>query len=84
MKDFQHELTGVGGKKTRIVAKLCDVPLVLGDKQSGNEPHFTTFYVLDNNDYHWILGLPLLAMVEGSVLCKERVLSYKPPNHVTP
>lgn len=52
MKDFQHELTGVGGKKTRIVAKLCDVPLVLGDKQSGNEPHYTTFYILDNNDYH--------------------------------
>lgn len=58
---FEHELTGVGGKKTKIIAKLCDVPIVLGDKDVGHSAHTTTFYVLDNQDYHWILGLPLLS-----------------------
>ena len=40
----------------------------------------TTFYVVDNDDYHWILGLPLLASLQGKVLCSERRLEYTPPN----
>jgi hypothetical protein len=77
MQDFQHEITGVGGKKTRIVAKLCDIPIIIGRTAEHKRPHYTTFYVIDNDDYHWILGLPLLAQIQGSVLCKERILAYK-------
>lgn len=68
----------MGGKKTRIVAKLCNVPILLGQNNVGEEPYRTTFYVLDSDDYHWILGLPLLAQIQGSVQCKDRTLTYLP------
>jgi len=37
-----------------------------------------TFLVVENDDYHWILGIPLLAAIDGKVHCKERVLEYTP------
>ena len=70
--DFNHALTGVGGKRTRIVAKLEDVPLCVGGKYHADEVVRATFYVVENDDYHWILGLPLLASLQGKVLCRER------------
>ena len=77
--DFNHALTGVGGKLTRIVGKLQDVPLCLGGPYKLEEVVPTTFYVVDNDSYHWILGLPLLATICGKVLCQERQLEYTPP-----
>lgn len=77
--DFNHALTGVGGKRTRIVAKLKDVPLSLGEQHLEADVVHSTFYVIDNDDYHWILGLPLLAAIRGKVLCKDRALEYTTP-----
>ena len=74
--DFNHAITGVGGKLTRIVGKLQDVPLSLGTRFNEPEAVLTTFYVVDNQAYHWILGLPLLASVHGKVLCHERILEF--------
>ena len=76
-QDFNHVITGVGGKKTRIVAKLRDVPLELGETFGAHTPTPATFYVVDSDDYHWILGLPFLGSVEGKVDCKDRVLEFK-------
>jgi hypothetical protein len=67
--DFNHAITGVGGKRTRIVAKLRDVPLTLGEDRECKDIVKATFYEVDSDDYHWILGLPLLAAVKGKVLC---------------
>ncbi len=36
----------------------------------------TTFYVLDCNSYHFILGLTLLAVIDGGVFCGSRRLEY--------
>ena len=77
--DYNHALTGVGGKRTRIVAKLKDVPLCLGEGYHKADVIHSTFYVVENDDYHWILGLPLLASILGKVLCSERMLEYTPP-----
>jgi hypothetical protein len=52
------------------------VPLALGADRTCTEVVSTTFYVVDSDEYHWILGLPLLAAVRGKVLCAERVLEY--------
>jgi hypothetical protein len=87
-------LYGVGGKQTRIVAMLKDVPVILGNGTRSNSPNFSggasgsslansachvaTFLVVDNDDYHWILGIPLLAAIDGLVRCKDRVLEYTP------
>jgi hypothetical protein len=38
-----------------------------------------TFLVVDNDDYHWILGIPLLAGINGMVHCRDRTLQYTPP-----
>jgi len=43
-----------------------------------------TFLVVENDDYHWILGIPLLAAINAMVGCKERVLEYTPVNTSTP
>lgn len=34
-EDFQHQVTGVGNKVTKIVGKLTNVPLKLGAPRSG-------------------------------------------------
>ena len=75
-QDFNHVLTGVDGKRTRIVAKLVGVPLELGEIPGKHVSTPSTFYVIESDDYHWILGLPLLADVGGKVLCRERSLEY--------
>jgi hypothetical protein len=87
-------LYGVGGKRTRIVAMLKDVPIIFGNNQHSQTPvfggntagqplassacHTATFLVVDNDDYHWILGIPLLAAIDGMVKCRERTLEYTP------
>jgi len=82
----------VGGKRTRIVAMLKDVPLHFG---SDNCPSVAvtgvqstlstaTFLVVENDDYHWILGIPILAAINANVRCKERVLEYTPTSTSTP
>lgn len=98
-EDYNHVLYGVGGKRTRIVAMLKDVPVLLGNPRtaaghfSGNAlgsplgkslNHRATFLVVDNDDYHWILGIPLLAAIDGMVKCRERVLEYTPAGTTTP
>ena len=85
---YNHVLYGVGGKQTRIVAMLKDVPVILGndcaDDKGLLDPatpcHTATFLVVDHDDYHWILGIPLLAAVDGMVKCRERRLQYTPAN----
>lgn len=67
LHDFHHEIIGVGGKRTKIVGKLVNVPVRLGEASCKDEPYFTNFFVVENSDYHWILGLPLLAKIHGSV-----------------
>jgi hypothetical protein len=73
---------------------LKDVPVLLGENSHPRSPHFSggtsgtplaesschtaTFLVVDNDDYHWILGIPLLAAIDGLVRCKDRVLEYMP------
>ena len=65
-------LYGVGGKQTRIVAMLKDVPVILGNGTRSNSPNFSggasgsslarsachvaTFLVVDNDDYHGSWG----------------------------
>ena len=89
-------LYGVGGKRTRIVAMLKDVPVIFGCNGHSQAPvfggssagkplaesacHTATFLVVDNDDYHWILGIPLLAAIDGMVKCRERTLEYTPAN----
>jgi len=82
-------LYGVGGKQTKIVAILKDVPVFVGDvgtvAPNGKSSFFaTTFLVVENDDYHWILGIPLLSAIDGVVRCRERVLSYTPTEASTP
>jgi len=82
--EYNHVLYGVGGKQTRIVAMLKDVPVILGDSRSpaptapNTQCHKATFLVVDHDDYHWILGIPLLAAIDGMVRCRERSLEYAP------
>jgi hypothetical protein len=91
---YEHVLYGVGGKRTRIVAMLKDVPVIFGSNRHSPTPvfggntagkplaesacHTATFLVVDNDDYHWILGIPLLAAIDGMVKCRERTLEYTP------
>jgi hypothetical protein len=93
-------LYGVGGKRTRIVAMLKDVPIVFGNKKHSQTPvfsgnaagqplassscHTATFLVIDNYDYHWILGIPLLAAIDGMVKCREQTLEYTPASAMSP
>ena len=93
-------LYGVGGKRTRIVAMLKDVPIIFGNNQHSQSPdyggsstvqplassscHTATFLVVDNDDYHWILGIPLLAAIDGMVKCRERTLEYTPASATSP
>lgn len=91
---YNHVLYGVGGKQTKIVAMLKDVPIYVGNRLPARRPrtdephdsasakfsdcHLTTFLVVDNDDYHWILGIPLLSAINGMVKCRERTLDYTP------
>ena len=71
---------------------LKDVPVILGSKNTDAKgllhpttPHYTaTFLVVDHDDYHWILGIPLLAAIDGMVKCRERRLEYTPAASSTP
>jgi hypothetical protein len=89
-ENYDHVLYGVGGKQTKIVAMLKDVPLRMGCNTNTKSDAFSpranhpddfkaTFLVVDNDDYHWILGIPLLAGLNGLVHCRERTLQYTPP-----
>lgn len=58
--DFDHEVRGVGGSRTKVVGKLVGIPVTIGDtgEQEGSPAVPTTFYILQCDDrYHWILGL---------------------------
>ena len=58
---WRHEVTGVGGRTTKIDGKLVGVPVCLGDKPTGGAVVAATFYVLaDCPSYHFLLGLTLL------------------------
>jgi hypothetical protein len=87
---YDHVLYGVGGKQTKIVAMLKDVPIRMGCHTAREPDAFgpdtnvsvdfkATFLVVDNDDYHWILGIPLLAGLNGLVHCRDRTLQYTPP-----
>lgn len=87
---YDHVLYGVGGKQTKIVAMLKDVPIHMGCNTTTDSNDFSphtnnqailkaTFLVVDNDDYHWILGIPLLAGLNGLVHCRDRTLQYTPP-----
>jgi hypothetical protein len=93
--NYDHVLYGVGGKQTKIVAMLKDVPIRMGcnttpasDLLSPNSTTAVdlraTFLVVDNDDYHWILGIPLLAELNGMVHCRDRTLQYTSPGADSP
>lgn len=81
------------------MALLKDVPVILG-KGHANPPafgggvmgtpladcqcHKATFLVVDNDDYHWILGIPLLAAIDGLIRCRDRILEYTPAGTAKP
>lgn len=48
LKPFHHEIIGVGGKRTKIVGKLVDVPVRLGKVDCRQEAYCTTFFVVEN------------------------------------
>jgi hypothetical protein len=69
---------------------LKDVPIRMGCHATREPDAFSpdttapvdftaTFLVVDNDDYHWILGIPLLAGLNGLVHCRDRTLQYTPP-----
>jgi hypothetical protein len=69
---------------------LKDVPIRMGCNNNTESDTFSpranhqadfkaTFLVVDNDDYHWILGIPLLAELNGMVHCRDRTLQYTPP-----
>jgi hypothetical protein len=43
---FTHVLYGVGGRQTKIVGKLKDIPIILGKDRSDYKPFLATFYVI--------------------------------------
>ena len=75
-KKFEHVVKGVGDRVTRVIGKLVDVPISLGMEQGPGTLNKTTFYVLDCNTYHFILGLQLLAVIDGGVFCGSRRLEF--------
>ena len=56
---------------------LVGVPVSLGSNRAPGSSFSSDFYVLDIASYHWLFGLPLLAAVEGEVLCKPRILRFR-------
>ena len=75
-KKFEHVVKGVGDRITKVVGKLVDVPISLGMEQGLGTLTKVTFYVLECQSYHFILGLALLAVIEGGVFCGSRRLEY--------
>ncbi len=75
-EEFTHVVKGVGDKLTKVMGKLVGVPISLGMEQGPGTCVKTTFYVLDCDSYHFILGLTLLAVVDGGVFCGSRRLEY--------
>ena len=67
---------GIRDKLTKVTGKLVGVPISLGMEQGPGTCVNTTFYVLDCDSYHFILGLTLLAVVDGGVFCGSRCLEY--------
>jgi hypothetical protein len=73
---FNHVVKGVGENTCAVICKLVDVPVSLGDQQSAGTCIRTTFYVLECQAYHFILGLTLLSVIDGGVFCGSRRLTY--------
>lgn len=75
-KPFSHVVKGVGDHVSAIICKLEGVPLCLGKAPTSDMWVEATFYVLECPQYHFILGIPFLASVDGGVYCKSRKLTY--------
>ena len=75
-KKFEHVVKGVGDNLTKVVGKLVNVPISLGMEQAPGTCSKVTFYVLQCDTYHFILGLDLLAKIDGGVFCGSRRLEY--------
>ena len=73
---FEHVVKGVGDNLTKVVGKLVNVPISLGMEQAPGTCKKVTFYVLQCDTYHFILGLDLLAKIDGGVFCGSRRLEY--------
>lgn len=73
---FQHVVRGVGDNLSKIICKLVDVPVCLGEQQHAEDSVKATFYVLECPSYHFIFGLALLQTINGGVLCRDKVLTY--------
>ncbi len=73
---FEHVVKGVADKLTKVTGKLVGVPISLGMEQRAGTCVKTTFYVLQCESYHFILGLTLLALIDGGVFCGSRRLEY--------
>jgi hypothetical protein len=69
---FTHTVKGVGEKTTNVVCKLTNVPVCLGTKLLPGGSSKCTFYVLECNAYHCILGLTLLQQIDAAVFCSSR------------
>ena len=72
-----HSVRGVGGAVQLVTSILVGVPVSLGSNRAPGSSFSSDFYVLDIASYHWLFGLPLLAAVEGEVLCKPRILRFR-------
>lgn len=70
-------MKGVGNAHVPIVGKLVDVPISMGSNQQRGSCVRMTFFIIAAPTYHWILGLDLLAMIQGCVHCAHHVLSYQ-------
>ncbi len=75
-EDFEHVVKGVGDRLTKVTGKVVGVPVSLGMEQAPGSCIKTTFYVLACDSYHFILGLTLLAAIDGGVYCGSRRLDY--------
>ncbi len=73
---FEHVVKGVADKLTKVTGKLVGVPISLGMEQRAGTCVKTNFYVLQCESYHFILGLTLLALIDGGVFCGSRRLEY--------
>lgn len=59
-----------------VTSILVGVPISLGSNKAPGSCFSSDFYVLDSPSYHWLFGLPLLAAIDGEVLCKPRMLRF--------
>ena len=75
-QEFEHVVKGVGDNLTKVTGKLVGVPISLVMEQASGTCIKTNFYVLACESYHFILGLTLLAVVDGGVFCGSRRLEF--------